>query len=143
MQIEDACIGGERRGGKCGRGSDNNTPVVQATGDTQQPIVLRLSLAEGFPKAELERWAREHHQPDTTVHSDGVTYFSGVEAAGCGHEATVVQRQLLWSVAPSRMAVPTSESGPEQVPSGQDWPGSIARCGRSWRPATFPESPLR
>ena len=84
--------GGEKRGGKRGRGSKNKTPLataVQVTNDTQQPVVLRLILVAGFRKAKLERWAREHLEPGTTVHSDGLACFSGVEAAGCRHEATV------------------------------------------------------
>ena len=44
VQIDDAYIGGERRGGKRGRGSENKTPLVnavQVTEDTQQSVVLR------------------------------------------------------------------------------------------------------
>ena len=92
VQLDDAYIGGERRGGKRGRGSENKTPLVtavQVTQDSQQPVVLRLSLVAGFRKAELERWAREHLEPGTTVKSDGLACFGGVEAAGCLHEVTV------------------------------------------------------
>ena len=92
VQIDDAYMGGKKRGGKRGRGSENKTPLVtavQVTDDTQQPVVLRLSLVAGFRKAELERWAREHLEPGTAVHSDGLACFSGVEAAGCQHEAIV------------------------------------------------------
>ncbi len=84
--------GAEKRGGKRGRGSENTTPLttaVQVTDDTQQPVVLRLSLVAGCRKAKLERRAQEHLEPGTTVHSDGLACFSGVEAAGCRHEATV------------------------------------------------------
>ncbi len=92
VQIDDGYMGGEKRGGKRGRGSENKTPLVAAvevTGDTQQPLVLRLSLVAGFRKAELERWAREHLEPGTTVRSDGLACFQGVEDAGCQHEPTV------------------------------------------------------
>ena len=57
VQIDDAYVGGQRRGGKRGRGSENKTPLVtavQVTEDSEQPVVLRLSLVEGFRKAELE-----------------------------------------------------------------------------------------
>ena len=78
--------------GKRGQGSENKTPLVAAvevTGDTEQLVVLRLSLVTGFRKAQLERWAREHLEPGTTVRSDGLACFQGVEDAGCQHEPTV------------------------------------------------------
>ncbi len=59
------------------------------TRDSEQPVVLRLSLVEGFRKAELERWAREHLERGTTVRSAGLACFRGVEAAGGRHGATV------------------------------------------------------
>ena len=40
----------------------------------------------GGRKAELERWAREHLEPGTTVKSDGL---ASAGSAGCRHEATV------------------------------------------------------
>ncbi len=81
-------VGGER-----GRGAEGKTRLVAAEQvtdqDERQPVVLKPSVLEGFRKEELERWAREHLAPGTTVQSDGPGCFAGVEAAGCEHEATV------------------------------------------------------
>lgn len=91
VQVDDAYWGGELPGGKRGRGSENKTPFVAAVQVTAagQPEVMKLSVLEGFRKAELERWARQHLTPGSTVQSDGLACFSGVEAAGCQHRASV------------------------------------------------------
>ena len=94
VQMDDACPGGERHGGKRGRGAAGKTPpviAVQVTGATgeQQPVVRKPSLVAGFRKAELGCRARENLKPGTTVQSDGLGCFRGVEAAGCRHGVTV------------------------------------------------------
>ena len=54
-----------------------------------QHCAWRQSMLEGFRKAELVRWAREHFEPGTTVQSAGLACFGGVRAVGCRHEAAV------------------------------------------------------
>ena len=74
VQVDDAYLGGELPGGKRGRGSENKTPflaVVHVTAEGQ-PEVMKLSVLEGFSKAELERWAHQHLTPRSTVLSDGL-----------------------------------------------------------------------
>lgn len=69
-----------------------------------QPEVMKLSVLEGFRKLELERWAQQHLTPGSTVQSDGLACFGGVEAAGCQHRARVTgggkaaceMPELLW-----------------------------------------------
>ena len=78
VQIDDAYLGGEQHGGKRGRGSENKAPLVapvQVTGQADQPVVLRLSLMERFPKDELARWTQKHLEPGTKVRSDGLVCF--------------------------------------------------------------------
>ena len=91
VQVDDAYLGGELPGGKPGRGSENKTPIlvaVQVSADGQ-PVVMKLSVLAGFRKQEVERWARQHLQPGSTVTSDGLACFAGVEAAGCQHQPCV------------------------------------------------------
>ena len=87
VQVDDACLGGERTGGKRGRGSESKTPflaAVQVTGDSQ-PVVMNLARLEAFRKGEVEEWAGANVEPGTRVHSDGPGCFRGFSAAGCEH----------------------------------------------------------
>ena len=91
VQVDDAYLGGENPGGKRGRGSENKTPLlvaVQVT-DEGQPVLLKLSVVERFRKVEVEQWAKENLRPGTTVNTDGLGCFRGVEAAGCEHKPRV------------------------------------------------------
>lgn len=91
IQLDDAYMGGERRGGKRGRGAPGKSAFVAAvaTNEKGHPIAMRLTKIKGFRKEEIARWARKHLQASSVVVSDGLNCFSGVEAAGCKHEVIV------------------------------------------------------
>src|ERR687885_1093326 len=59
VEIDDAYLGGERSGGKRGRGAAGKTPFVAAVETTpeRKPRRLRLSVVKGFRKKEVERVA--------------------------------------------------------------------------------------
>lgn len=91
VQLDDAYWGGERRGGKRGRGAPNKVPFVAAvaTNDDGHPIAMRLSSVTGFLTDEIDRWAHKHLVADSIVVSDGLQCFGGVVAAGCFHEPVI------------------------------------------------------
>ncbi len=91
VQVDDAYRGGERSGGKRGRGAAGKTPFVAAVQVTAagQPARMRLSSGAGLRKKTLAAWAGRHLQPGTEVHSDGPACFRGVAGAGCEHVPTV------------------------------------------------------
>ena len=94
MQVDDACWGGERSGGKRGRGAAGKTPFVAAVqvSAAGQPARMRMSSVAsvaGLRKKTLAAWAGRHLQPGTEVHSDGPACFRGVADAGCEHVPTV------------------------------------------------------
>jgi len=92
IEMDDAYIGGENSGGKRGRGSENKTPFVAAVSTTEEgePVEIKLNVLPGFKKQCIEKWAREHLSSDSTVVSDGLACFAGVEAIGCHHNPVVV-----------------------------------------------------
>ena len=92
VQLDDAYLGGERSGGKAGRGSENKAPFVAAVSlsDDGHPLRVKLTPVAGFTLKAIEDWALENLAPDATVSSDGLACFSAVTAAGCVHEPTVV-----------------------------------------------------
>jgi transposase-like protein len=55
IQLDDAYLGGERHGGKRGRGAPAKTPFVAAVQTNEQghPIAMRLSKVKGFRKEEI------------------------------------------------------------------------------------------
>lgn len=91
IQLDDAYWGGERRGGKRGRGAPGKTPFVAAvqTNEEGHPIAMRFTRVKGFSKEEISQWAKRHLSAACTVVSDGLGCFSAVQDAGCEHEAIV------------------------------------------------------
>lgn len=92
VQIDDAYLGGERSGGKGGRGSENKVPFVAAVSlsDDGRPLRAKLTPVAGFTLKAIAHWAKEQLAPGSTVFSDGLFCFSAVTEAGCIHKPTVV-----------------------------------------------------
>jgi len=91
IQLDDVYWGGERRGGKRGRGSENKTPFVAAVAlnDKGHPISMNMNVVKGFQSAEIARWAKQHLAPGSLVYTDGLACFSTVLSAGCHHYTIV------------------------------------------------------
>ena len=91
VELDDAYFGGERSGGKCGRGSPGKTPCVAAveTNDGGHPLRMKLAVVKGFRLTEIAASAQQHLGTGTRVVSDGLACFNGVTAAGCVHEPIV------------------------------------------------------
>ena len=87
IQMDDSYWGGERRGGKRGRGAPHKFPFVAAvaTNEEHHPIAIRFSKLKSFSKAEIARWAQKHLESSCTVVSDGLNCFTAVTEAGCEH----------------------------------------------------------
>ncbi len=87
VEIDDTYLGGERPGGKRGRGAAGKTPVVAAVETTadRKPRRLRLSVVKGFREKEVERLAKRDLAAGATVVSDGLSCWPAVEKAGCSH----------------------------------------------------------
>jgi len=92
VQMDDAYLGGERSGGKAGRGSENKVPFVAAVSmdDEGHPGRVKLTPVTGFTTEAIIDWSKSHLSPGCTVLSDGLACFGGVSAAGCLHVPLVV-----------------------------------------------------
>ena len=88
VEMDDAYLGGERSGGKRGRGAPGKTPIIAAVETTPegQPVRLKLRRVNGFRRKEVEKLARRSLDPTSTVVSDGLGCFRGVADAGCTHQ---------------------------------------------------------
>jgi hypothetical protein len=92
VQVDDAYLGGERSGGKAGRGSENKVPFVAAVSLSEEghPLHAKLTPVCGFSLKAIAQWAQANLAPGSTVFSDGLACFGAVTAAGCAHQPTVV-----------------------------------------------------
>lgn len=92
VQLDDAYLGGERAGGKVGRGSENKVPFVAAVSldERGHPLYLKLNLVRGFTLESIGKWAQANLAPNTCVTSDGLGCFAAVADAGCLHMPIVV-----------------------------------------------------
>ncbi len=92
VQLDDAYLGGERAGGKAGRGSENKVPFVAAVSLNHKgrPMHLKLNLVSGFTSTAIGNWAKANLAPHTLVASDGLACFAAVVEAGCTHVPMVV-----------------------------------------------------
>ena len=88
VELDDAYLGGERSGGKRGRGSPGKTPFVAAVETTEEgkPVRLKLRRVTGFCGRAISGFARRSLAPDCEVVSDGLACFAAVAEAGCRHE---------------------------------------------------------
>jgi transposase-like protein len=87
VEIDDAYLGGERSGGKRGRGAAGKTPIVAAVETTpeRKPRRLKLTVVKGFRKKEIEKLAKRDFAAGSNVVSDGLSCWPAVAKAGCDH----------------------------------------------------------
>jgi ribosomal protein L37AE/L43A len=88
VEIDDAYLGGERTGGKRGRGAPGKTPFVAAVETTPEgkPVRLKLRRVASFCGHSIAAFAKSSLAPDCAVVSDGLRCFGGVTDAGCSHQ---------------------------------------------------------
>jgi hypothetical protein len=91
IEVDDAYLGGERSGGKRGRGAAAKTPFVAAVETTREgrPTRIKLSVVRGFSNDEILAWSQQHLTPGSVVISDGLQCFRAVTDAGCAHDRLV------------------------------------------------------
>jgi len=97
VEIEDAYLGGERSGGKRGRGAPGKMPFVAAVETTPEgkPVRLKLGRVASFCSASISSFAKRSLDPGLTLRvwpactvvSDGLQCFGSVTDAGCTHQA--------------------------------------------------------
>jgi ribosomal protein L37AE/L43A len=102
VEVDDAYLGGERPGGKRGRGAAGKVPIVAAVETTaeRKPKRLRLSVVKGFRKREVEKLAKRDFAAGSNVISDGLSCWPAVEKARCEHVPMVTgsgKRAARWT----------------------------------------------
>lgn len=88
VQIDDAYLGGERNGGKGGRGSENKQAflaAVEVGADSEHPRHVVFEPVRHFDNAAIQDWSARRLAPQTTVYSDGLWAFRRLSDAGHVH----------------------------------------------------------
>ena len=77
IQLDDAYWGGQRYGGKRGRGSQGKIPFVAAVEVSEDgcPIAMKFKVVNAFRSHPIECWAKQSLEPGTCVVSDGLACF--------------------------------------------------------------------
>ena len=106
IEMDDAYLGGERNGGKAGRGSENKVSFVAAvqTTETGRPQLACFSK-RAFTKESLSEFMSTSIALPATVVSDGLNCFTVAQELGMVHDRTVtgggrasVEVENHWSV---------------------------------------------
>ena len=89
VEMDDAYLGGQRSGGKTGRGSPGKRPIVVAvqTIDGKKPARLKIRRIARFKRKRVKSLVKRIIAVGTTVVTDGLACFRGVADAGCDHIA--------------------------------------------------------
>jgi hypothetical protein len=90
VEIDDAYLGGERTGGKAGRGSENKVPFVAAVQTTASghPLVACLRQ-QPHTTEQVAVFAAQHIAPSAKVVTDGLWCFQAAAIVGAQHERVV------------------------------------------------------
>lgn len=94
VQIDDAYLGGERNGGKVGRGSENKQPFLIAVAtdeNLERPTFAVIEPVRTFDNAAIADWCQRRLTPDAEVFTDGLWAFR--RFADAGHAHTVLETQ--------------------------------------------------
>ncbi len=90
VEIDDAYLGGERTGGKVGRGSENKVPFIAAVQTTPDGKPQFMCLRQQpFTNEEVAVFAASSIAPTANVVSDGLWCFGAVQIVGATHEHVV------------------------------------------------------
>lgn len=108
VEIDDAYLGGERSGGKPGRGSENKVPFVAAVQTTPagQPELVCLRQ-QPFTTEAMAMFAASSIAPSASVVSDGLRCFDAVQIVGAEHERVVTGGGKASTALPQFKAVNT------------------------------------
>lgn len=91
VQLDDGYLGGERNGGKRGRGAEGKQVFVVAVAcdaALEHPTFAVIEPVRAFDNASMHDWVTRRLAPDTEVFSDGLACFA--QASQRGHAHTVL-----------------------------------------------------
>jgi hypothetical protein len=92
VQVDDAYLGGERNGGKAGRGSENKQPFVIAVStdeELERPTFAVIEPVKSFDNKSMIDWGERRLAKPAEIYSDGLFCFR--RFADADHPHTVLE----------------------------------------------------
>ena len=91
-QIDDANLGGERKGSKPGLGSENKVPMVAAVTleDAGHQLHVKLATVRNFSFAAIADWSQAALTSGCEVISTGLACFLDETEVSCSHQPVIV-----------------------------------------------------
>ncbi|MBC7598469.1 MAG: IS1595 family transposase [Polaromonas sp.] len=118
VELDDGYLGGQRSGGKVGRGSENKVPFVTAVQTTESGEAKFVCLAQvPFTKEAVTAFVDKRLVRPLTVVSDGLACFTVTAKAGI-HERIVVSAGKASAAYARFNAVSTAQSNLKTAISG-------------------------
>ena len=133
VEMDDAYLGGQRTGGKVGRGSENKVSLVAAVQTTvdEKPVLMCLRL-QPFTKAAMEAFAKRYVSPSCCVVTDGLRCFEAVQSLGIEHKRTVAGRGVQSVKLPQFKAINTVLGNLKTATSGTYHAFDFAKYGHRY-----------
>ena len=94
VQIDDAYLGGERNGGKPGRGSENKQAfviAVETNEELEHPRFAVIEPVRTFDNVAITDWSQRRLAPEAEAFTDGLGAFR--RFVDTGHAHTVIQTE--------------------------------------------------
>jgi transposase-like protein len=89
VEVDETYVGGEGEG-KAGRGTDKALVAIAVEEDGSGMGRIRMAQVADATRESLHRFIRASIQPGSMIHTDGNPSYTGLEAIGYTHEATVL-----------------------------------------------------
>ena len=142
VEIDDAYLGGERSGGKRGRGAPGKTPFVAAVETTTEgkPVRLKLRRVTSFCASSIVGFAKRSLDPNCSVVSDGLQCSPASPTPGARTKSSRPgQDQKRLGRQPSNGSTPRSATS--RPPSQGPTVPSTASMFRATSPIRIPLQP--
>lgn len=89
VEVDETYVGGESKG-KDGRGTGKALVAIAVEEDGAGMGRIRMARIADETRVSLHRFIRASVEPGSTIHTDGNPSYTGLEAIGYEHEATVL-----------------------------------------------------
>jgi len=89
VEVDETYVGGESKG-KDGRGTDKALVIIAVEEDGRGMGRIRMARIADETRNSLHRFIQTSIQPGSIIHTDGNPSYTGLEAIGYAHEATVL-----------------------------------------------------
>ena len=97
IELDDAYLGGRKKGGKSGRGAAGKQPFLAAiqtsNEDVPKPHYAKLAPLSAFSIDQVQKWTEHYIEKGSHIISDALGCFKGVEQT-CSHEVHSASKMI-------------------------------------------------